>query len=78
VQEALESRAEAPPPASVMATLREGLGADANAVVDADSTLRLIEAVRALAVRHGANAVDHCTRLVVDVRRLLDGVSGSA
>jgi CheY-like chemotaxis protein len=66
-----------PPPADVMARLREGLDSDANAVVDADTTLGLVEAVRALAVRHGPAAVDHCTRMVTDLRRLLDGLTGS-
>jgi hypothetical protein len=61
-----------------MASLREGLGADANALADADTTLRLVEAVRALALRHGPSAVDHCTRMVNDLRNLLDGVTGTA
>ncbi|MBN9521407.1 response regulator [bacterium] len=65
-----------PPPAAVMARLREGLDADANAVVDADTTLGLVEAVRALAVRHGPAAVAHCTRQVEELRRLLDGITG--
>lgn len=65
-----------PPPESVMARLREGLDADANAVVDANTTLGLVEAVRALAVRHGPAAVAHCTRQVEELRKLLDGVTG--
>ena len=60
-----------------MASLREGLGSDANAVADADATLKLIEAVRALAIRHGPAAVDHCTRMVADLRTLLDGIVGT-
>ncbi|HEY3787527.1 MAG TPA: response regulator [Urbifossiella sp.] len=82
VEEALSPEAlakpEEPPPAAVMASLREGLGADANALADADTTLRLVEAVRALALRHGPSAVDHCTRMVNDLRNLLDGVTGTA
>jgi DNA-binding response OmpR family regulator len=80
VEEAIAAPAEAkpeePPPAAVMERLREGLDADANAVVDADTTLRLVEAVRALAVRHGPAAVGHCTRMVNDLRALLDGITG--
>jgi two-component system, NtrC family, nitrogen regulation response regulator NtrX len=34
--------------------------------------------VRALAVRHGPSAVDHCTRMVDDLRKLLDGITGTA
>ncbi|HVL16176.1 MAG TPA: GAF domain-containing protein, partial [Gemmata sp.] len=63
-------------PASVIETLKEGLGEDPNAVADADTTLRLVEAVRALALRHGPVAVEHCVRVVTDLRKLLDGVTG--
>src|SRR6185312_16739625 len=77
VEAALATNGDAPPPAAVMATLREGLGSDANAVADADATLNLIEAVRALAIRHGPAAVDHCTRMVTDLRNLLDGIVGA-
>ena len=71
------TRPDDPPPPAVMDRLRQGLDADANAVIDADTTLRLVEAVRGLAVRHGPAAVDHCTRMVADLRRLLDGLTGS-
>jgi ActR/RegA family two-component response regulator len=71
------ARPEEPPPAAVMERLKQGLDADANAVVDADTTLRLVEAVRGLAVRHGPTAVEHCARMVTDLRRLLDGITGS-
>jgi ActR/RegA family two-component response regulator len=64
------------PPASVIETLKEGLGEDPNAVADAETTLRLVEAVRALAVRHGPVAVEHCVRVVTDLRKLLDGITG--
>ncbi|HYH69436.1 MAG TPA: response regulator [Urbifossiella sp.] len=78
VEEAMMSSAglPGPPPDAVMARLREGLDADANAVVDADTALGLVEAVRALAVRHGPAAVAHCTRQVEELRRLLDGITG--
>jgi DNA-binding NarL/FixJ family response regulator len=67
--------AEAPPPA-VMERLKEGLGSDANAVADPDTTLRLVEAVRSLAVRHGPSAVEHCVKVVNDLRKLLDELTG--
>jgi ActR/RegA family two-component response regulator len=67
---------DAPPPAAVMERLRQGLDTDANAVVDADTTLKLVEAVRGLAVRHGEAAVEHCVRMVNDLKRLLDGITG--
>jgi two-component system, NtrC family, nitrogen regulation response regulator NtrX len=66
---------EAPPPA-VMARLKEGLGADANAIADPDTTLRLVEAVRALTVKHGPSAVEHCVKVVNDLRKLLDEITG--
>jgi hypothetical protein len=60
-----------------MERLKEGLGSDANAVADPDTTLRLVEAVRALALRHGPRAVDHCVRVVSDLRKLLDELTGT-
>jgi hypothetical protein len=71
-----ERRAE-PPPAAVLDRLREGLSANAAATVDAEETLRLAEAVRVLAVRHGPIAVAHCIRLVESLRELLDNVTGA-
>src|SRR5262245_35220632 len=68
--------ADAPPPA-VMARLREGLGSDSDAIADPDTTLRLVEAVRALALKHGPSAVDHCVRVVKDLRKLLDEITGT-
>ena len=69
--------AKTPLPASVLAQLRAGLDASANAVVDAKTSLELAEAVRELAVRHGPVAVRHCVRLVQGVRDLLDETSGT-
>lgn len=64
-------------PEAVIERLRAGLAEDANAVADPDTTLRLVEAVRGLAVRHGPAAVEHCVRVVTDVRKLLDGITGT-
>jgi hypothetical protein len=75
--EAPPAAPESAPPPGVMERLREGLGSDANAVADPDTTLRLVEAVRALALRHGPSAVDHCVRVVNDLRKLLDEVTGA-
>jgi len=61
---------------AALESLREGLESNANAVADADTSLKLIEAVRSLAVTHGPAAVDHCTKLVVDLRQLLDRITG--
>ncbi|MBA4066146.1 MAG: transcriptional regulator [Isosphaera sp.] len=65
------------PTAVAMERLRAGLAGDANAVADPDTTLRLVEAVRGLAVRHGPAAVEHCVKVVTDLRKLLDGITGT-
>jgi ActR/RegA family two-component response regulator len=70
-------RLEEPPPAAVLDQLREGLNAAPAANVCADETLHLAEAIRVLALRHGSPAVQHCIRLVENLRELLDTVTGS-
>jgi len=70
------STVAAPPSDEVLNRLKRGLSADANAVTDADTGLKLIEAVRELALRHGPPAVDHCIRVVQSVRQLLDAAVG--
>lgn len=70
------SRPDDPPPASVLDRLRDGFRESPEAALDADATLRLAEAVRVLALRHGPSAVEHCTRLVESVRALLDETVG--
>ncbi|QEL13982.1 response regulator [Limnoglobus roseus] len=64
------------PPDAVMESLRTGLDASANSVIDSATGLELLEAVRVLAVRHGPDAVRHCTTLVTSLKQLLDGLSG--
>lgn len=64
------------PPAQVLERLRQGLDANLDAVVDAETGLKLIEAVRVLAVRHGPAAVAHCVTMAESLRKLLDGLTG--
>jgi two-component system nitrogen regulation response regulator NtrX len=66
-----------PPPQAVLDQLRESLSANPGSSLDASQTLQLAEAVRQLAVRHGEAAVRHCTRLIDNLRELLDSVSGT-
>jgi two-component system, NtrC family, nitrogen regulation response regulator NtrX len=66
----------APPPADVLQRLQAGLREEVVTGIDAEATLRLAEGIRVLAVRYGPAAVRHCTRLVEDLRKLLDEVSG--
>ncbi|HZT80144.1 MAG TPA: response regulator [Gemmataceae bacterium] len=70
-------RLEEPPPPQVLEQLKAGLSAGPAATPDADETLRLAEAVRVLALRHGPAALRHCTRLVEGLRELLDAVTGA-
>jgi len=78
LQGTASQRLEQPPPAAVLEQLRRGLSATPGAAVDADETIRLVEAVRVLALRHGRPAVEHCIRLVEGLRNLLDNVTRSA
>ncbi|HLJ92413.1 MAG TPA: response regulator [Gemmataceae bacterium] len=71
-------RRDEPPPAAILDRLREGLRTNAAAAIDAEETLKLAEAVRVLAVRHGDVAVRHCIRLVESLRELLDSITGAA
>jgi ActR/RegA family two-component response regulator len=68
---------EQPPPAAVMDQLREGLQTTGSSAAEAGANLRLAEAIRVLAVRHGTPAVEHCVRLVESLRGLLDQVAGA-
>jgi ActR/RegA family two-component response regulator len=68
-------RPDDPPPPAVLQQLREGLDIGGDPV-DAEATLRLAEAIRVLAVRHGPSAVAHCIQVVEGVRRLLDEMTG--
>ncbi|HMC63417.1 MAG TPA: response regulator [Gemmataceae bacterium] len=70
-------RQEEPPPPAVLDRLREGWSRTLGAAVDAPETLRLAEAIRVLALRHGSAAVRHCIRLVEDVHSLLDSTTGT-
>jgi hypothetical protein len=73
---AASQRAEQPPPAAVMDQLREGLRTSGSSAAEAGAQLRLAEAIRVLAVRHGTPAVEHCAGLVESLRELLDKVAG--
>lgn len=68
-------RLEQPPPQPVLDQLRAGLSATPGSPVGADDSLRLAEAIRVLALRHGPAAVQHCIRLVENLRSLLDSVT---
>jgi two-component system nitrogen regulation response regulator NtrX len=67
--------AETAPPAAVLDRLRADLESARSSTVGGEAALRLAEAVRELAVRHGEPAVEHCILLVQSVRELLNGLS---
>jgi ActR/RegA family two-component response regulator len=69
-------RLERPPPRAVLDQLEQGLQASGGPSVDATETLRLAEAIRVLALRHGQPALHHCLRLVDELRELLDTTTG--
>jgi DNA-binding NarL/FixJ family response regulator len=64
-------------PAAVRQSLQTSL-ARGNSAVDGGAAVELAEAIQALAARHGDAAVRHCQRLVAEVTRLLDAVTGTA
>ena len=67
-------RLDQPPAPAVLDQLRAGLSATTPGTVAGEDSLRLAEAIRELAVRHGPAAVQHCIRLVDSLRNLLDHV----
>jgi two-component system nitrogen regulation response regulator NtrX len=70
-------RLEEPPPAPVLEQLREGFRAVPSADISCEDSLRLAEAIRVLSLRYGPPAVQHCVRLIEDLRATLDAVTGS-
>lgn len=75
LQGSAPERLEAPPPTQVLEQLRQGLSAAAGDSASAEASVRLAEAIRVLALRHGTPALEHCLRLVENVRGLLDRVT---
>lgn len=65
-----------PPPNSVMDQIRQGLTRSETKTMDVEDSVRLAEAIRVLAVRHGSPAVRHCIQLVESLRVMLDKVAG--
>jgi ActR/RegA family two-component response regulator len=65
-----------PPPDAVLEKIREGLSRSETRTMDVDDSVRLAEAIRVLAVRHGQPAVRHCLQLIESLRTLLDGAAG--
>ena len=70
-----EERLQQPPSVQVLEQLRQGLNAGSGARAEAEESLRLAEAIRVLALKHGKPALEHCLRLVEATRTLLDRAS---
>jgi DNA-binding response OmpR family regulator len=64
------------PPELVLQQLRAGLKNTAEDAAAAEISLRLAEAIRALATKHGQPALEHCLALVERVQVLLDQTTG--
>jgi ActR/RegA family two-component response regulator len=62
---------------AILAQMRRSLNETPATTVAADQSVRLAEAIRELALAHGRPAVEHCIRLVENLRELLDSVTGS-
>jgi ActR/RegA family two-component response regulator len=77
VSQTLQPAQTAPRADPVVEQLRTGLAHRHGAPIPAADTVRLAEAVRDLAVRHGPAAVQHCLRLVEQLGELLDTVTGA-
>jgi DNA-binding NarL/FixJ family response regulator len=70
-----DERLEQPPAPAVLEQLRQGLNATTPGNMPPEDSVRLAEAIRELAVRHGPAAVQHCIRLVENLRQLLDRIT---
>jgi len=68
-------RLQQPLPPQVLDNMRQGLSERIGDRPGAELTLRLAEAIRVLDLKHGSPAVEHCLRLVEQVRVLLDQVT---
>jgi len=64
------------PPPQVIEQLRAGLTSTSDDPASAETTLRLAEAIRTLAAKHGQPALEHCTALVERTQVLLDRATG--
>ena len=71
-------RMEQPPPGPVLDSLKQGLDTSPDSLAEPEEIVKLAEAIRVLALRHGAPALRHCLVLVQSLRGLLDSVSGSS
>ena len=68
--------AEASLPLSVMDRLQAGLSESGTMIVNPETSIKLAEAIRDLAVRHGQAAVRHCLRVIESATEMLDATSG--
>ncbi|HZZ78293.1 MAG TPA: response regulator [Gemmataceae bacterium] len=65
------------PPELVLQQLRAGLKSTSEDAAVAEASLRLAEAIRVLASKHGQPALEHCLALVERVQELLDQTTGA-
>ena len=65
------------PPPEVLEHIKQGLVLAGSTPTDSEAVLQLLEEVRSLFRQHGCRAVEHCTRMIRDLRQLLDISWGS-
>ena len=75
LRQGLAGGPEEPPPDAVLDRLRSGLQPTNDTSLSGPDTVRLAEAVRELAIRHGPAAVRHCIQIIESLRTLLDDLS---
>jgi ActR/RegA family two-component response regulator len=61
---------------AVLDRIRTGMAAEGQSLAEADTGLKLIEAVRALTAKWGQPAIDHGLRMVESTRQLLEETQG--
>ena len=61
----------------ILDQIREGLHETSDLQLDSENAVKLAEAIRQLATRHGSPALKHCTKLITQLAELLDDVTGT-
>jgi CheY-like chemotaxis protein len=60
------------PPPEVLEHIKQGLVQSGTTEKDSEAVIQLLEEVRTLSRQHGLRAVEYCTRMIRDLRQLLD------
>jgi ActR/RegA family two-component response regulator len=77
IQAALTTSEQLSPASTVLDEVKRGFAAESNAIVGGEAGLKLVQAIRSLAEKHGSPAVDHCTLMVKNLDHLLTDTADS-